>query len=190
MIEVEVKAKINSFKEMEEKLGENHVFFLPYLMGERSPINDTNATGMFIGLRPNTTRADMYQAVLEGVAFAIKDNLEIINAFGIDIQSSCLCGGGAKSGLWREILANVLNIELNIPVTEQGPGYGAAILAMVGAGAYKTVKECSEALFKVKETVSPCPHPVALYNERHEKYRKIYPAIKELYKEIKEQSNE
>ena len=169
-----------------EKLGKNEVFFLPYLMGERSPINDTNATGMFIGLRPNTTRAAMYQAVLEGVAFAIKDNLEIIKAFGIDIQSSCLCGGGAKSGLWREILANVLNIELNIPMTEQGPGYGAVILAMVGAGAYKTVKECSEALFKAKETVSPCPQLVALYNERYDKYRRIYPAVKELYKEIKE----
>lgn len=168
-----------------EKLGKNEVFFLPYLMGERSPINDTNATGTFIGLRPNTTRADMYQAVLEGVAFAIRDNLEVIKAFGIDVQSSCLCGGGAKSKLWQQILANVLNVELTIPTTEQGPGYGAAMLAMVGAGAYKTVTECSEALFTAKETISPQPLPVALYNERYEKYRKIYPALKELYKEIK-----
>ena len=169
-----------------EKLGKNEVFFLPYLMGERSPINDTDATGMFIGLRPNTTRADMYQAVLEGVAFAIKDNLEIIKAFGIDVQNSCLCGGGAKSRLWREILANVLGVELNIPTTEQGPGYGTSILAMVGAKEFDTVKTATEKFFEVKETVTPDKELSALYADRYEKYRKIYPAVKELYKQIKE----
>ena len=169
-----------------EKLGKNEVFFLPYLMGERSPINDTDATGMFIGLRPNTTRADMYQAVLEGVAFAIKDNLEIIKAFGIDVQNSCLCGGGAKSKLWREILANVLDIELNIPTTEQGPGYGSAILAMVGAGKFDDLKSATDKFFEIKDTVTPHKEIVLLYADRYEKYRKIYPAVKDLYKEIKE----
>ena len=168
------------------ELGKNEVFFLPYLMGERSPINDTNATGLFIGLRPNTSRADMYQAVLEGVAFAIKDNLEIIKQFGIDIKSSCLCGGGAKSKIWREILANVLDIELNIPVTEQGPGYGSAILAMVGAGQFDSVKSATNKFFEIKETVKPNKEIVALYTDRYKKYRKIYPAVKELYKELKE----
>ena len=168
-----------------EKLGRNDVFFLPYLMGERSPINDTNATGMLIGIRPNTSRADIYQAILEGVAFAIRDNLEIIKDFGIDITSSCLCGGGAKSDVWRRILASVLNIELNIPVTEQGPGYGSAMLAMTGAGRYKSIKECSERMFKIRTVIRPEPHLVAIYNERYEKYRRIYPAVKELYKEIK-----
>jgi len=170
----------------EEQLGKNEVFFLPYLMGERSPINDVNATGMFIGLRPNTSRAYMYQAVLEGVAFAIRDNLEIIKGFGIDVKSSCLCGGGAKSGLWREILANVLDIELNIPLTEHGPGYGSAILAMVGAGEFESVKAATDKLVEIKETVLPDKELVALYADRYEKYRKIYPAVKDLYKEIKE----
>ena len=177
-----------NYKSEEEaisELGKNEVFFLPYLMGERSPINDTNATGMFIGLRPNTSRADMYQAVLEGVAFAIKDNLEIIKQFGIDVNSSCLCGGGAKSKLWRKILANVLDIELNIPVTEQGPGYGSSILAMVGAGRFENVKAATDKLFEIKETVRPDKELVALYADRYEKYRRIYPAVKELYKEIK-----
>ena len=169
-----------------EKLGKNEVFFLPYLMGERSPINDTNATGLFIGLRPNTSRADMYQAVLEGVAFAIKDNLEIIKQFGVDVTESCLCGGGAKSELWREILANVLNIRLNLPITEQGPGYGSAMLAMVGAGAFENVEQCAETFFKVKETVEPDQALVEIYADRYEKYRKIYPAVKTLYQEIKE----
>jgi xylulokinase len=168
------------------ELGKNEVFFLPYLMGERSPINDVNATGMFIGLRPNTSRADVYQAILEGVAFAIKDNLEIIKQFGIDVKSSALCGGGAKSKIWREILANVLDIELNIPVTEQGPGYGSAILAMVGSGQFDSVKTATDKFFEIKETVLPNKELVALYADRYKKYRKIYPAVKNLYKEIKE----
>lgn len=169
-----------------EKLGKNEIFFLPYLMGERSPINDTNATGMFIGLRPNTTRSDLYQAVLEGVAFAIKDNLEIIKQFGIHISQSCLCGGGAKSKIWREILANVLNIDLQIPLTEQGPSYGSAILAMVGTGRFKTLNEAANTFFEIKETVSPDEALVVLYASKYEKYRKIYPTIKILYKELKE----
>ena len=168
-----------------ERMGKNDVFFLPYLMGERSPINDTDATGMFIGLRPNTSRADMYQAVLEGVAFAIKDNLEIIKRLGVDVSRSCLCGGGAKSKLWRQILANVLDIELNIPLTEQGPGYGSAILAMVGAKKFESVQAAAEALFKVKETVKPEGEMVALYLSKYEKFRRIYPEVKNLYKEIK-----
>ncbi|MBQ8439599.1 MAG: xylulokinase [Clostridia bacterium] len=178
------KAEENSVAS--ENLGKNEVFFLPYLMGERSPINDTNATGLFIGLRPNTSRVDMYQAVLEGVAYAIKDNLEIIKQFGIDVKESGLCGGGAKSKLWREILANVLNIRLNLPDTEQGPGYGSAMLAMVGAGVFENVEQCAEAFFKVREAVIPDEKLVARYAERYEKYRKIYPAVKVLYQGIKE----
>jgi xylulokinase len=169
----------------EENLGKNSLFFLPYLMGERSPINDTNATGMFIGLRPDTTRADMYQAVLEGVSFAIKDNLEIIRELGVDVKASCLCGGGAKSPLWQKILANVLDIELNIPVTEQGPGYGSAILAMVGCGKFTSVKEATDKFFKIKQTVTPEKNLAKLYLKRYEEYSKIYPAVKELYREIK-----
>ncbi len=172
------------------ELGKNEVFFLPYLMGERSPINDTNATGMFIGLRPNTSRAAMYQAVLEGVAFAIRDNLVIIKQFGVDVKSSCLCGGGAKSKLWRQILANVLDTKLNIPMTEQGPGYGSAILAMVGAGQFDSVKAATDKFFEIKETVTPDKELVALYADRYEKYRKIYPAVKELYKAMKGEYNE
>ena len=168
-----------------ERLGKNEVFFLPYLMGERSPINDTDATGMFIGLRPNTSRAQMYQAVLEGVAFAIKDNMEIIKRFGVDVTESCLCGGGAKSGLWRTILANVLDIELKLPMTEQGPGYGTAILAMVGAGKFEDVKEATDAFFRIKETVVPDKALVALYADRYEKYRQIYPAVKQLYRALR-----
>ena len=167
-------------------LGKNEVYFLPYLMGERSPLNDTDATGMFIGLRPDTTRSQMLLSVLEGVSFAIRDNLEVAKSLGIDVKASCLCGGGAKSPLWRTILANVLNVQLNIPVAEEGPGYGSVILSMVGAGAFNTVKDGADALVKTKETVKPDEKLSSLYEERYNKFKKIYPAVKGLYKEIKE----
>lgn len=166
-------------------LGKNELFFLPYLMGERSPINDTDATGMFIGLRPDTSRSQMLLAVLEGVSFAIRDNIEIAKSLGIDVKESCLCGGGAKSRLWRKILANVLNIKLNIPVAEEGPGYGTAILAMVGAGEYESVSEAAERLVEIKENIIPEEELVALYEEKYRKFRLIYPTVKELYKSLR-----
>ena len=166
-------------------LGKNELFFLPYLMGERSPINDTDATGMFIGLRPDTSRSQMLLAVLEGVSFAIRDNIEIAKSLGIDVKESCLCGGGAKSKLWRRILANVLNIKLNIPVAEEGPGYGTAILSMVGAGEYESVSEAAERLVEIKENIIPEEELVALYEEKYRKFRLIYPTVKELYKSLR-----
>ena len=168
-----------------DKLGRNRVFFLPYLMGERSPLNDTDARGTFIGLSMDTTRADMVQAVLEGVAFAVRDSFEVARSLGIKISRSMLCGGGAKSPLWRTILANVLNIPLDIPQTEEGPGYGAAMLAMVGCGAYGSVSDCADALVRITETVTPDATLAARYDSRYKKFRKIYPTVKPLFKELK-----
>ena len=168
----------------EEKLGANHVYFLPYLMGERSPLNDTDARGTFTGIRMDTQREDMVQAVLEGVAFAIRDCLEVARSQGINIDTSGLCGGGAKSKLWQKIIANVLNLTLTIPTTEQGPGYGSAMLAMVGAGEFESVKQATDEFFKVKETVVPDKEIARRYAEKYEKYSRIYPAVKELYKEL------
>lgn len=165
----------------DEKLGENHVYFLPYLMGERSPINDTNARGTFIGMTMDTTRADLTQAVLEGVAFAIRDSFEVAKSLGLDITSSKICGGGAKSPLWKKIFANVLNIKLEVPVSEQGPGMGGAMLAMVACGAYPSVQAAAEALVSVANTVEPDPELVAKYENRYQTFRKIYPACKELF---------
>ena len=169
----------------DEKLGRNRVFFLPYLMGERSPINDTDARGTFIGLSMDTTRADIVQAVLEGVAFAIRDSFEVARRIGVRIDRSKLCGGGAKSPLWRRIMANVLNIPLDIPQTEEGPGYGAAMLAMVACGAYPGVPECAAALVRTTETISPDPAVAARYEAQYQAFRKIYPAVKALFKEIR-----
>ncbi len=165
-----------------DALGNNHVFFLPYLMGERSPINDTNARGTLVGMRMDTSRADVYQAVLEGVAFVLKENMDIVKNAGVNITHSTLCGGGAKSKIWRKILANTLNIPLEIPETEEGPGYGGAILAMVGSGAYENVSECAKNFVKIKETVYPDPMLAEKYEEKYQKFKKLYPALKEFFK--------
>ena len=168
----------------DEKLGTNHVYFLPYLMGERSPINDTNARGAFIGMSMDTSRADMTQAVLEGVAFAIRDSVEVAKSLGIPLASSMLCGGGAKSPLWRRILANVLNMPLTIPASEQGPGMGGAMLAMVACGAYDSVEQVCQKLVTVSETVTPDPEIAERYEARYRQFRLIYPALKGLYPQL------
>ena len=166
------------------KLGNNRVFFLPYLMGERSPINDTDARACFIGMSMDTTRADFVQAVLEGVAFAVRDSFEVAKSLGIPIESSKLCGGGARSPLWRRIIANVLNIRLDIPQTEEGPGYGGAMLAMVGCGLYESVQACTDALVSVTDTVEPEPELAARYEAQYQKFRQIYPTLKELFPKL------
>lgn len=168
----------------DDKLGENHVYFLPYLMGERSPINDTNARGTFIGMTMDTSRADLTQAVLEGVAFAIRDSVEVARSLGIEINTSKICGGGAKSPLWKKIVANVLNIELQCLESEQGPSMGGAMLAMVACGEYESVKAACASTVHVASTVRPEPELAAKYEKRYQQFKKIYPACKELFAEF------
>lgn len=170
----------------DEKLGSNHVFFLPYLMGERSPVNDVDARGTFTGMTMDCTRSDLVQAVLEGVAFAIRDSFEVAKSLGIDIRRSNLCGGGARSPLWRKIIANVLNITLDIPKTEEGPGYGGAMLAMVGCGEYTSVEACADALVEKVQHIEPDPVIAARYEKQYHKFQKIYPAMKPLFQAMKE----
>ncbi|MCI8328392.1 MAG: xylulokinase [Oscillibacter sp.] len=165
----------------EERLGNNHVFFLPYLMGERSPINDTNARGTFTGLMMDSTRADMTQAVLEGVAFGIRDSLEVAKSLGIAVPRSKLCGGGAKSPLWQKMFANILNLDIDLLETEEGPGYGGAILAAVGCGEYASVEDAAEKLVHVTKTIHPEPELAARYEAQYQKFRQIYPAVKALF---------
>ncbi|MBO5130425.1 MAG: xylulokinase [Oscillospiraceae bacterium] len=168
----------------DDKLGENHVYFLPYLMGERSPINDTNARGTFIGMTMDTSRADLVQAVLEGVAYAIRDSVEVARSLGLVINSARICGGGAKSELWKKILANVLNAQLQCLPSEQGPGMGGAMLAMVAAGEYGSVREVCDKFVEIASTVKPEPELAAKYEAHYQKFRKIYPACKQLFAEL------
>ena len=164
-----------------DRLGHNHVYFLPYLMGERSPINDTNARGTLVGMTMDTTRADVVQAVLEGVAFAIRDSLEVAKSLGLDIPRAKLCGGGSKSPLWRTIFANVLGIPLELLQTEQGPGFGGAMLAMVGCGRFDSVQQAADALVHVSQVVEPQPELTALYEQRYRQYSTLYPALKNVF---------
>lgn len=163
------------------KLGENNVYYLPYLMGERSPHNNPNARAMFIGMSMDTTREDMTQAVLEGVAFAIRDSFEVAKSLGINITETKICGGGAKSPLWKKIVANVLNINVNVIESEEGPGLGGAMLAAVACGEYTSVEEAAAKIVKVVDTVKPEPELAAKYEERYQHFKKIYPTVKCLF---------
>lgn len=160
--------------------GENRVFFLPYLMGERSPHNDPNVRGMFFGLSMATTRDDMTLAVLEGVAFGLRDSIEVARAQGMRIDRSTVCGGGARSLLWCEILANVLNLQVVTLKKEEGPALGGAALAAIGCGAFADAYDAAEKIVQTDRVYDPTPEIAARYEERYQTFRKLYPAIKGL----------
>ncbi|MBP5177073.1 MAG: xylulokinase, partial [Clostridia bacterium] len=163
------------------RLGENDVYFLPYLMGERSPHNDVNVRGAFVGLGAGTAREDMSLAVLEGVAFALRDCVEVAKESGVKVSATNLCGGGAKSKVWREIIANVLNAEVFMAQTEKGPAFGAAILAMVGAGEYASVGQAVKAVVTAEKVAVPNAELVEKYEKRYEFFKKLYPALKGVF---------
>ena len=164
-----------------KELGENHVYFLPYLMGERSPHNNPDARGVFFGMTMDTTRADMTQAVLEGVAFGLRDSLEVARSLGIQIERTKICGGGAKSPLWKKMIANIMNLKVDVLEVEEGPSLGGAMLAAVGCGAYPDVETIGKKLTKIVDTVEPEPALVEKYEARYQKFRELYPTMKPLF---------
>ena len=168
-----------------KELGNNQVFYLPYLMGERSPHNDPNARSCFIGMTMDTTREDMTLAVLEGVAYGLRDSLEVARELGISITRTKICGGGAKSPLWKKIIANVMNLKVDVIESEEGPGYGAAMLAAVGCGVFASVEEAADRLVKVVDTVEPDPELVSRYEKQYQKFRLLYPALKDTFQKLK-----
>ena len=177
--------KTNDFKTEQagiKELGKNKVFFLPYLMGERSPINDPDARATFIGMSMDTTRQDLVQAVFEGVAFALRDSFEAAKSIGVKIEKSGVCGGGAKSPLWRQIIADILNITLVQTENEEGPALGGAILAAVACGVYPSVEDACSKIIKIVAETKPIPENVALYEKRYQEFSRFYPALKEVFK--------
>lgn len=163
------------------RLGENHVFYLPYLMGERSPHNNPDARAMFLGMSMDTTREDMTQAVLEGVAFGLRDSFEVAKSLGIRIERTKICGGGAKSMLWKKMIANIMGIKVDVIESEEGPALGGAMLAAAGCGEYPDVKTIAEKIVKVVDTIEPEPELTAKYEERYQQFRRIYPTVKGLF---------
>ena len=124
------------------------------------------------------------QAVLEGVAFGLRDSLEVARSLGIKIERTKICGGGAKSPLWKKIIANVMNLKVDVIESEEGPGYGGAMLAAVGCGEYDSVQEAADQLVKVVDTVEPDDKLVAKYEAKYQQFREIYPALKGVFQKF------
>lgn len=162
----------------EKNLEDSNVVFLPYLCGERSPHNDINARGAFINLSSVTTRGQMSKAILEGVAFAIKDCLEIAKDNGVVPLRTTICGGGAKSNSWKQIMADVLEIPVYTLKTNQGPSFGAAILAMVGDNKYPTIEEAVTKIIKTDKVILPNPDKKLYYTNKYSTFKALYPALK------------
>lgn len=168
------------------KLGENHVFYLPYLMGERSPHNDPRARACFIGMTMDTSREKMTQAVLEGVVYGLRDSLEVARSLGIRIDRTKICGGGAKSPLWKKMVANIMNVKVDVVENEEGPALGGAILAAVGCGEYPDVKTAADSIVKVTETIEPDGELTEKYEKQYGKFRQMYPALKAVFQNLGE----
>ncbi len=171
------------------EIGKNNVYYLPYLMGERTPHNNPNARGCFLGLSMDTKREDMTLAVMEGVTYALRDALEIARSFGVEITRIRAIGGGAKSPLWCKVLANIMNVKVDKINCEEGPGYGAAILAAVGCGEYASVEEAAAKLIRVVDTIEQDPAIVKEYEKRYQVFRNIYPALVPVYDQMVEVAN-
>ena len=161
--------------------GSEGVLFLPYLTGERTPHPDPLARGAFVGLTIRHTQAHLSRAVLEGVAFGLRDGFELMKSAGLtNIKQVRVSGGGARSPLWRQILADVLNVELVTVNTTEGAAYGAALLAGVGAGAWPTVDAACQASIDLTGSTSPQADGVAQYEPFYAQYQKLYPALKDI----------
>jgi xylulokinase len=165
-------------------VGSEGLLFLPYLTGERTPHPDPNARGAFIGLTVRHTKAHLARAVLEGVAFGLKDSLEILKSMGVSIGNVRASGGGARSEVWRQIQADIFGYPLSVMAADEGPALGVALLAGVGAGVYKTVEEACSSVVKTTGTTSTQPEHAAAYAKYYEVYRALYPALKGQFETI------
>ncbi len=160
--------------------GSEGAVWAPYLMGERTPHLDPNARAALIGLTASHTRAHVIRAILEGVAFSLKDTFTIFEEMKIPVTSIRLGGGGARSPLWRQIQADVYGREVEIVAAEEGAAYGAAILAGTGARQWKSVEQACDAIVKVAKGIAPNPKDSITMGQAYEAYRKIYPALRHI----------
>lgn len=167
--------------EMAAMLGQNDVYFLPYLMGERSPHNDPHAQAAFIGMRRDTPRAALSLAVLEGVAFGLRDSLEQIRALGLTIPHATLVGGGSRNALWCRILANVLALRIDLLETEEGPALGSAILAACADGVYPSLEAACRQIVRIRTGIEPDAGLIGPYDRRYQRFASLYPALKPFF---------
>jgi len=165
--------------------GSEGLIFLPYLYGERTPHADANARGVYFGISGKHDQRHFIRSVLEGVTFALKDSLELIKDKGVKIKEIRAIGGGAKSGIWQQILADVLGEKINLLNVEEGPAFGAALIAGVGVGVYSSFAEAVNRIIKVKKTIIPGIKNNQRYNQYYQLYKKLYYSLKEDFKELK-----
>jgi xylulokinase len=161
--------------------GAEGLYWLPYLMGERTPHCDPHARGALLGMTASHTRGHVVRAILEGVAFSLKDSFSIFDELGLPIERIRLGGGGARSPLWRHIQADVYGHEVEIVEAEEGAAYGAAILAGVGAKVWPTVDAACKAVVRVAQRIEPDARASAVMQQNYLVYRKIYPALRDLF---------
>jgi len=161
--------------------GADGLFWLPYLMGERTPHLDASARGGWIGLTAKHTRADLIRALLEGVSYSQKDCLDLVEQLSGPVESVRVSGGGARSAFWRQMLADVFGKRVAVLETQEGSAYGAALLALVGTGAYASAGEVSRAAIHEIESVSPQPREMGIYAQGHKTYQSLYPALTGFY---------
>jgi len=177
-------AKLDQLAE-EINPGSEGLIFLPYLYGERTPHNDANARGVYFGISGKHDQRHFVRSVLEGVAFALKDSLELIKDKGVKIKEIRAIGGGAKSRIWQQILADILGEEINLLNVEEGPAFGAALIAGVGVGVYDSFAEAVNGIIKVKKTIVPRIQNTEKYNHYYQLYKKLYYSLKEDFKKLK-----
>ena len=163
------------------EVGSQGLYWLPYLMGERTPHLDATARAAWVGLTAKHTRADLIRSIIEGVCYSQKDGLDIIEAMGVKLHSVRLSGGGAQSPFWRQLMADVLNKRITTLATQEGSAYGAALLAVVGTGAYSSVEECCSVAIREVDTILPQPESAREYARLHRTFQSIYPALKPIY---------
>jgi len=174
------------YKRVSEAPIQDDLFFLPYLTGERAPINDSDAKGILFGLGLHHSKKHIDRAIVEGVTFALRDSFELIKNLGVNIERVRITGGGAKSDIWAQMIADIMNVEVVKIQAEEGPALGAAILAMVGARAYSSVEKASSTIVKLSKLFAPQQDNVNVYREKYKQFVKIYPHVADLYKQVNE----
>ena len=165
-------------------IGSERLLYLPYLMGERTPHLDANARGVFFGLSALHTKKHMLRAVMEGVAFSLRDCVDIFKSTGVDISDMAACGGGAASPLWRSMLADLYGCEVETVSSSEGPALGAAILASVGAGIYPSVEQACDAAVRPDKVCAPDSERAAAYENVYALYKKLYPSLRQHFAEL------
>jgi len=163
--------------------GSEGLLFLPYLSGERTPYADPDARGVFFGLTLRHGKEHMVRSVLEGVAYGLRDSLELMRAMGLQVTQVRASGGGANSPLWRQILADVFDVEIVLTNVTEGAAFGAALLAGVGTGVYRDVAQACDAIIQLADRVEPGPNR-AVYADYYPIYRDLYPTLAPSFKRV------